>query len=143
MKKAVILLSILGFFVSGGCVSKSKYNSAVFQLEQSKIAQSRLKQENDRLSAEVKNLEYRNNYIKTVAEGYEERVKTLEKHIRSSKKIQNKTITEMAVVRQSLRDKLSIKDLELEALREQNYKLINWLESLTDKKQSKKEAPQK
>ena len=115
----------------------------MFQMEQSNIAQSRIKQENDKLSAEVKNLEYRNSYLHTVIEGFEDRVATLEKYIRSSKKIQNKTITETAVIRQSLHDKLNIKDLELEALREQNYRLINWLESQSEKKQPKKDVLQK
>jgi hypothetical protein len=78
-----------------------------------------------------------------VVDSYEDRVKTLEKYIKSSKKIQNKMITESALIRQNLQDKLNIKDLELEALREQNYKLINWLEAQTDKHPSKKEILQK
>lgn len=135
MKKYVILLSFFVFFAFSGCVSKSKYEKAVFNLEQSGLTQSRLKQENDKLSAEVKNLEYRNTYLQSIVDGYEERVKTLEKFIRSSKKIQNKMITEVSVIRQNLKDKLNIKELELEALREQNYRLINWLESQQPKKE--------
>lgn len=129
MKKTIILLSFLGFLVCCGCVSKSRYGGMQRQLEQSTISQARLRQENERLNAEIKSLEYRNEYMNSVVEGYEERINTLEKYIRSSKKIQNKIITEISVVRQSLRDKLKIKDLELEALREQNFKLINWLEN--------------
>ncbi|MDR1195272.1 MAG: hypothetical protein LBL00_02220 [Endomicrobium sp.] len=144
MKKIIVLLSLFGFFLLSSCVSKSKYKDAVFNLEQSNLAQqSRFKQENDKLSAEVKNLEYRNSYLQSVIEGYEERIKTLEKYIRSSKKIQNKTITEIAVIRQNLKDKLNIKELELETLREQNYRLINWLESQSDAQQPKKEPLQK
>jgi hypothetical protein len=52
-------------------------------------------------------------------------------------------ITESALIRQNLQDRLNIKGLELEALREQNYKLINWLEAQTDKQPSKKEILQK
>ncbi len=129
MKKTIILLSFLCFLVCGGCVSKSKYGGMQHQLEQSKLSQARLRQENERLSSEIKSLEYRNDYMNSLVSGYEERIETLEKYIRSSKKIQNKIITEIAVVRQNLRDKLKIKDLELEALREQNFKLINWLEN--------------
>lgn len=143
MKKSIVFPSLLCLFVFFGCVSKSKYETASFHLEQSNLAQSRIKQENEKLAAEVKNLEYRNAYLQSVIEGYEDRVKTLEKYIRSSKKIQNKMITESALIRQNLQDKLNIKDLELEALREQNYKLINWLESQADKQPSKKEILQK
>lgn len=143
MKKSIILLSFFVFVPLSGCVSKSKYENVTLNLEKSAVERSIVKQENDKLAAEVKNLEYRNAYLQSVIEGYEERVKTLEKYIRSSKKIQNKIITEVSVIRQNLKDKLNIKELELEALREQNYRLINWLETQSNRRQSKKELLQK
>ena len=142
MKKSIILLSFFIFAHLSGCVSKSKYENAALNLEKSAVERSIIKQDNDKLAAEVKNLEYRNAYLQSAIEGYEERVKTLEKYIRSSKKIQNKIITELAVIRQNLKDKLNIKDMELEALREQNYRLINWLETQSGRRQSKKELLQ-
>ncbi|MDR2427168.1 MAG: hypothetical protein LBD46_08345 [Endomicrobium sp.] len=143
MKKIIILLSFFGFYIFCGCVSKLKYKDIVFKLEQGNLSQSRLRQENDKLSAEVKNLEYRNAYLQSVIEGYEERIKTLEKYIKSSKKIQNKMIMKISVARQKLKEKLNIKELELEALREQNYKLINRLESQSANQTPQKEISQK
>ncbi|MCL2144802.1 MAG: hypothetical protein FWH43_04845 [Endomicrobia bacterium] len=135
MKKTIGLLLFFVLCAFCGCVSKSKYETAMFHLEQSDLALSRIKQENDKLAAEAKNLEYRNAYLQKVIEGYEDRVKTFEKFITSSKKIQNKTIVEISLIRQNLQDRLNIKDLEFEALREQNYRLINWLENNQPKKE--------
>ena len=137
MKKTAVLLLFAGFCVFFGCVSKAKYENAIFGLEQSNLAQSRIKQENDKLAAEVKDLEYRNAYLKSAAESYEDRIATLEKYIMSSKKIQNKMISEIALIRQNLQNKLNIKDLEIKALRGQNYKLMDIIESQTN--QSPKE----
>ena len=143
MKKIIILLSFLGFCVLCGCVSKSKYENAVFHLEQSELARSRITQENDKLGSEIERLEYRNAYLQSALKNCDDRVKTLENFIKSSKNIQNKAITENALMRQNLQDKLNIKDLEIEALRVQNLELINRLELLTDKQYYKKEVLQK
>ncbi|MDR1941017.1 MAG: hypothetical protein LBQ47_01670 [Endomicrobium sp.] len=141
MKKTAFVL-IFFAFISLGCVSKAKYSDALFRLEQSKISQARIKQENDRLSAQVQSLESRNDHMKNAARNFEERVSALEKYIRSSNKIRNKIITEMAAARQDLRDKLNIKDIELQSLRERNHKLAGMLESLEQgKKNSKKRNP--
>lgn len=128
MKKTVILLSLFTLIILSGCVSKSKYNNALSELQRVKNSQALLEQENERLVSEIENLQYKNDYMNTVVEGYEERIQTLEQYINSSKKIQNKTISELTATRQSLKDKLKIKDLELESLREQNDTLKNSLE---------------
>lgn len=141
MKKIIILLSFFAFCITG-CVSKAKYENAHFQMEQSGIAHSNIKQENEKLAGEVKSLEYRNSHLQSVIEAYEERIKTLEKYIKSSKNIQIKTITEIVASRQSLREKLKITELELEALREQNYGLIN-ADEHPDGQHSNKELFQK
>ncbi|MCL1901955.1 MAG: hypothetical protein FWG57_02870 [Endomicrobia bacterium] len=143
MKKIIILPLFLGFFLFFGCVSKSKYKNAVFHLEQSNLARARITQENDKLASEIERLEYRNAHLQSALKNYEDRAKTLENFIKSSKNIQNKAITESALTRQNLQDKLNIKDLEIEALRIQNLELINRLELLTDKQYYKKEVLQK
>jgi septal ring factor EnvC (AmiA/AmiB activator) len=143
MKKIAGVL-VFSAFLYLGCVSKAKYSDALFQLEQSRISQSRIKQENDRLAAEIKSLENRNDYMRKAVRNFEERVSVLEKYISSSKKNKNKMITEMAVIRQNLSDRLNIKDIELESLREQNLKLINALESYGygGKQSKKRNVPQ-
>jgi len=128
MQKAIIFLSFLCFALSCGCVSKSKYNDVVLKLEQSQKIQADLKQENTKLGSEVRDLQYRNDYINSVIAGFEERIDTLEKLAKASKNAKSKLIAEMAAARQALKEKLGIKDLELESLKEQYYKILNRME---------------
>ena len=65
MKKSIILLSFFIFAHLSGCVSKSKYENAALNLEKSAVERSIIKQDNDKLAAEVKNFEYRNAYLQS------------------------------------------------------------------------------
>ncbi len=129
MKKTIILLLFFCFTPLAGCISKTQYNDALFKAEQSSAALSQSRQDNDKLKEEIKNLEYRNEYLNTTIQGYEESIKTLDDFIKSSKKIQAKAIVEVVELRQQMREKLDVKDLEMRALKEQNDKLKEALEA--------------
>ncbi|MCL2334809.1 MAG: hypothetical protein FWC57_01955 [Endomicrobia bacterium] len=129
MKKSIIFPLFLCFLICGGCVSAAKYDAVSSKLEQSQMLQARLKQENAKLGAEVKNLEYRNNYMNGAISGYEERINTLEKTLKSSNDAKIRMIAELAATRHSLREKISMQEIELKGLNERNYKLINQLET--------------
>jgi cell division protein FtsB len=131
MKKKLVLLSSVAFIFCG-CVSQAKYKEALFNLEQSEIVKNKLKQENEKMSAEIERLEERNEYIKKVSDGFEERASSLDKYMRSSKNGKDKILAGLASDKRELKDKLNKQDIELKGLRDQNRKLSETAENMRD-----------
>jgi len=126
MKKTLVLFLIS--FIFCGCVSQAKHREALFHLEQSRISQDRLRQENAKLSAEIERLEERNEYINKLAAGHEERAASLDKYMRSSKNRKDKMIAELAADKRELSDKINRQEIEIKGLRDQNRELSEILE---------------
>jgi FtsZ-binding cell division protein ZapB len=101
----------------------------LFNFKQSEIARDRLKQENEKMAAEIERLEERNEYLKKSSDGFEERAYSLDKYMRSSKNGKDKILSVLSAQKQELNDKINRQELELKGLREQNRNLSETLES--------------
>ena len=126
MKKTLFLFFIS--FIFCGCVSQAKHREALFHLEQSRLSQDRLRQENAKMAAEIERLEEKNEYINKLVADYAERAASLDKYMRSSKNGKNKALAELAADKQELSDKIHRQETEIKGLMDQNRKLSEILE---------------